>query len=217
MVPSDDVLAMAELSLDSVFGKIPKEKYLYYIESSLQAGQEAADRFAGQTVEQMSDSLGAKIVLEDGPARCGGVNLRAQTVTEQGRTTIHVYRGSLQALAENSAWDGVPDLDPETVHRTHLYHELFHVWEEKRGSYVSDCLETVVTWQIFSHKNCSHVTRCSEIAAHRFAQQMLGLPWLPNFYDYIYLRNQKQLSEDQFADFFVRMQALVEAGKGKSI
>lgn len=80
------------------------------------------------------------------------------------------------------------------------------------------CFQGIIRfWLDFSHKNRSHVTRCSEIAAHRFAQRMLGLPWLPNFYDYIYLRNQKQLSEDQFADFFVRMQALVEAGKGKSI
>lgn len=214
MIPSDEVLAMAELSADSVFGKIPKEKYLYYIRSSLQAGQNAAEQFAGQTIEKMSEKLGAAVILEDVPARCGGVNLRAQTLTEQGKTEVHVYRESLRNLAENSSWDGVQSLSEEMSLQTHLYHELFHVLEEKSGSYVSDRLPPVTTWKFFSHVGSSHVTRCSEIAAHRFAQKMLGLPWLPNFYDYIYLRNKNKLSQDQFDGFFARMQALIAEEKG---
>lgn len=212
MVPSDISLAMAELSADMVFGKIPEERYLYYIESSLKAGKETAKKCIGKSAEELYKDFDAEIVREKEIVRVGGIELRAQTVTEKGIIKVHIYEDSILNLVENSAWEGEKSLDFETALYTHLFHELFHVLEEKNKAYVSDLLDSVVTWKLFSFSGKSHVVRCSEIAAHSFAKEMLGLPWLPNFYDYIYLKNQKRLSETQFIDYFDRMQALVEVG-----
>lgn len=211
MIPSDFSLAMAELSADMVFGKIPKERYSYYIENSLKVGREAAKKCPGKSVAELYEDFNAEILREKEAPRVGGIELRAQTVTEKGITKVHIYEDSIRNLVENSAWEGEKSLDFETALYTHLYHELFHVLEEKNNAYVSDLLESVVTWKLFSFSGKSHVLRCSEIAAHSFAKEMLGLPWLPNFYDYIYLRNQQRLSETQFTDYFDRMQTLVEA------
>ena len=213
MIPSDEALAMAELSADAVFGKIPEDRYLYYISNSLLAGEEASESYAGMPADELSEKLGVSVVIEEKSARLGAVDLRAQARTENGRTTIHIYRESLELLAAESAWDGYPALDMETVLGTHIFHELFHVLEERNG-YVSDKLDTVRAWKLLSYENRAHVVRCSEIAAHRFAQKMLSLPWLPVFYDYIYLIRSGKLSMEQAEDFFTRMERLVSENRG---
>lgn len=210
MVPSDSTLAMAELFGDLIFGKIPSEQYRYYINASLDAGKKAAAQYAGNTMQQLYQQFGVTFEMQEKAPRYGGINLRAKTVTENGNTTVYVYRDSIQNLVKNSAWEGEKSLDFDTALNTHLYHELFHVLEEKKHAYVSDLLDCVTTWKFFSFSGHSHVIRCSEIAAHSFAKEMLGLPWLPNFYDYIYLKNKNQWSESQFTDFFSRMHALAE-------
>ena len=213
MVPDDMVLAMAELSADAVFGKIPENRYLYYIEEALNAGDAQAKKYGGMSVDQLCSELDVSLVVEDKSERLGAVNLRGQTMFEGGRAVIYVYKESIASLAENSSWDGEPRLNIDDALDTHVYHELFHVLEEKSG-YVSDSLEPVRLWKFFSHEHLSHITRCSEIAAHRFAKGMKDLPWLPNFYDYIYLYNTGALKEGDFSSFFSRMRALVDKGKG---
>lgn len=165
------------------------------------------------SVDQLCSELDVSLVVEDKSERLGAVNLRGQTMVEGGRAVIHVYKESIASLAENSSWDGEPSLNIDDALDTHVYHELFHVLEEKNG-YVSDSLEPVRLWKFFSHEHLSHITRCSEIAAHRFAKGMKNLPWLPNFYDYIYLYNTGALKEDDFSSFFSRMRVLVDKGKG---
>lgn len=216
MIPSNAALAMAELSSDAVFSRIPPEKYAYYIEAALAAGKQAAAQHAHESVEALCQSLGVTLVIEPKSKRYGTVSLRAQAVTEKNQTTIYVYEESIAGLVENSQWEGVDSLSVQTAIDTHICHELFHVLEEKSSAYVSDLLDCVHTWKLLSWSGKSHVMRCSEIAAHSFAKEMLGLPWLPNLYDYIYLYNQKQLSEAQFTDFFTRMQSFVDKGRGSS-
>lgn len=215
MIPNDTNLAMAELSGDLIFGKIPPSRYLYYINASLEAGNSAAKQYLGKNAHELCHDCGATICMEDKPARTGGINLRAQAVTEDKKTTIFLYRDSIQSLVDNSAWEGEASFDLETAISAHLYHELFHVIEEQRGAYVSDQLDCVATWRLLSWSGSSHVVRCSEIAAHSFAKEMLGLPWLTNFYDYIYLLNTKQFTKVQFSDFWSRMEQLLDNGEGR--
>ena len=41
---SDEVLGMFELSNDLLFGRIPEDKYHYYVEEPLRLGREAAEK-----------------------------------------------------------------------------------------------------------------------------------------------------------------------------
>lgn len=214
MIPSDDVLAFAELYADAVFSKIPEERYRYYVDGSMNAGYEAARRFSGMSASELAEELGVPITIEEKSSKIAGVSLRAQTRTENGRTRIIVYRESLDLLAMESAWEDFEALDADTVLSMHLFHELFHVIEERERAYVSDSLDSVRIWKLFSHERKSRVMRTSEIAAHRFAEQMLSLPWMPNFYDYIYLVRTKKLREDDMNAFFSRIDKLFEGKNG---
>ena len=44
---SDEVLGMFELSNDLLFGRIPEDKYRYYVEEPLRLGREAAEKVKG--------------------------------------------------------------------------------------------------------------------------------------------------------------------------
>ena len=44
---SDEVLGMFELSNDLLFGRIPEDKYHYYVEEPLRLGREAAEKVKG--------------------------------------------------------------------------------------------------------------------------------------------------------------------------
>ena len=67
MIPSDDVLAFAELYADAVFSKIPEERYRYYVDGSMNAGYEAARRFSGMSASELAEELsGVPLVDRDG-------------------------------------------------------------------------------------------------------------------------------------------------------
>jgi hypothetical protein len=53
----------------------------------------------------------------------------------------------------------------------------------------------------------ARIQRCSEIAAHAFAKELLGLKELPNVYDYIYLVNSGKMKKDYFAGMLKEKEA----------
>ena len=69
----------------------------------------------------------------------------------------------------------------------HLAHEFFHIWEYRERRSIAEELEPVVSMSFLGLRRRVHINRCGEIAAHAFAKELLGLPFLPNFYDYRYL------------------------------
>lgn len=221
---SDRVLAMCELMNDLLYQKIPEGKHQYYVDQSLSLGYEAARVIKCKkeriSMERLYGEAGIEIVYEEKGGRNYGVSFRAQSeYGRDGSARVLIYRDSISLLASGSKAafqkeeEAFGQIDRETALQMHLAHEYFHYLEycssERKvkalmeiydKGYVSDYLEPVVLSSLWKWQRKGRILRCSEIAAHAFAKELLELPVLPNYYDYVYLMNEKKIRPDDFEE-----------------
>ena len=220
----DQVLAMCELMNDLLYRKIPKNRYKYYVEQSLSFGRQAACRmkeiYGLLKLEQIYRDSGIEIVYEEKSSKNYGVSFRAQSeYGKDGSAKVVIYRDSIELLASKSKI-GEPSLeisdeglDVQTALDVHLAHEYFHYLEHQSSEiqdenteniydkgYVSDYLEPVTLFSFLGYRRKGSILRCSEIAAHAFAKELMQLPVLPNYYDYVYLINEKRMGLEDFRE-----------------
>ena len=219
---SDEALAMFELSNDLLVGKIAKERYPYYVNASLNLGREAAGRVKESgTVDifQPYEEAGMEIIYEEKSGEQYGVSFRAQSeYGKDGSAKVMIYRQSIAELAKHSR---EVELTEEEALRIHLTHEYFHYLEyhsseirdERTMKYyehgfVSDYLEPVELSRIFGRRRTGGILRCSEIAAHAFAKELIGISILPNYFDYAYLMAEGKVREADFLERVKEYEAL---------
>ncbi|WP_070000364.1 hypothetical protein [Cellulosilyticum sp. I15G10I2] len=200
---SDEILALCELSNDLLFHKIPRHKYSYYIKSSLNAGKQAAKAYLGEDIRELYKKNGLVIEYCETTNSYCGVKFRAQVTMGKEETIVTLYTKSLNEFAQYSSFEGNASIAYETALDVHLCHEFYHFLEHKANTSVSETLDSVETIKLPFFTRRAHINRCSEIAAHAFAQEMLGLDHLPNIYDYIYLVNTSQISKENFDKMIV--------------
>lgn len=194
---------MCELSNDLLFNKIKSEKYLYYIDGSLSAGASAAQLYKGQNIHDLYKSNGIEIEYSDEKNIFSGVEFRAQVTMDKNKKSVKLYRKSINELARMSTLDN-ESISLSRAIDIHLCHEFYHYLEFCEGKSTTEKLDTVVTMKIGPFERKAHVNRCSEIAAHSFAKEMLQLDYLPNVYDYIYLINSKKMTQKDFDELIER-------------
>lgn len=205
----DRILAMCELSGDLLFHKIPREKLPYYADESLAAGREAAALFRGRSIRELYREYGIGIEEKGNGKQGYGVILRGQAVMGEEGCSVEVYKDSIEELAAHSDWEGT-SLTPEAAMDVHLAHEFFHIWEYREKRSIAESLDSVERFSLLGWRPRAHITRCCEVAAHAFAKELLGLPALPNLYDYLYLMGTKKLSAGDFESLKIRMAALLD-------
>ncbi len=193
----DRVLALCELKNDLLFHKIPKGELSAYVDGSLAAGREAAAHFSGRDIEALYREYGIGVRYADSGKRSYGVILRGQVTMGARECGVEVYRESIEELSRSSAWEG-RCLTYDEALRVHLAHEFFHFWEYKNGTSVSRQMGRVVTFSLLGLRRTAKVNRCEEVAAHAFAKELLGLPCLPNLYDYLYLIHTGKMTRAAF-------------------
>lgn len=208
----DRVLAMCELSNDLLFHKIPKQRLPYYVEASLEAGRSAARSFAGQDVQELYRQFGIGICKAGNGKQGYGVILRGQSVMSRQGCSVEVYQDSIRELAAHSTYNGA-GLTEEEALRVHLAHEFFHIWEYLEHRSIVEELEPIVSFSLLGLRRKSHINRCGEVAAHAFARELLQLPFLPNFYDYLYLMDTGNMAPSAFQELTERMTALLASEK----
>lgn len=196
----DRVLALCELSNDLLYHKIPQEKLSYFIDSSLLAGKTTADEFKNCNIESLYKEYDIAIRYYEKSSERFGVTFRGQSVMSKKECSVELYRLSIQELSRYSGYQDQMMLSYEMALQVHLAHEFFHILEYKRGAFVSEKLEQIQTFKMPFYTKNVHINRCSEIAAHAFAERMLGLPVLPNFYDYLYLIHMGKITQNAFDD-----------------
>lgn len=211
----DRVLALCELSNDMLFHKIPQAQLPQYVDESLAVGKEAAQALAGRDILDLYRESG--IAIQEKPSGKGqfGVILRGQATLSKEGCQVEVYQESIQALADHSGGAGEPPLSFEEAFRVHLAHEYFHFLEYQRGKTVAEELPDVVTLTFLGFQRKAKINRCSEVAAHAFAQTLLGLPHLPNLYDYRYLLDTGAMTQEAFEGLIGKMEAALDGAEEK--
>ena len=198
----DRTLALCELSNDLLYHKIPPEKIPYYVDQSLLAGETAAADYAGRDILRLYEENSIRIEYYEKCSERFGVTLRGQTTMSKSECKVELFRASVNELASHSYFHGEKLLDYQMALHVHLAHEFFHFLEYKSGQFVSAKLDKIPSLTLPFFTRYAHISRCSEIAAHAFAKNFLGLPVLPNFYDYLYLINNKKMTQKSFDDLY---------------
>lgn len=190
----DRIFALCELSNDLLFQKIPGNRLLYYADSSLQEGYQAAAEYSGVDLEELYRIKNIKVEYRQDGKSAFGLAYRGQITLAKTGCSLVVFQSSIQALAENSQDGLYPPLDYEQARKIHLAHEFFHYLEYERQRFVPEILEPITSFRMFGLKRRARINRCSEVAAHAFAKSYLGLSVMPNYYDYLYLINTGAMS-----------------------
>ncbi|HBG76607.1 hypothetical protein QBE55_06030 [Eubacteriales bacterium mix99] len=215
MVQDDRVLALCELSGDLLFHKIPHEKIPRFVDGSLSAGHEAARAYRGKDMEALYAQKNIKILWKESGETRIGVTWRGQSAFGKNGCEVTLVRESIRTLAENSSpmWDSPsgdnPLLSPQDALQLHLAHEFFHYLEYESNDPVSSRMDEVVTFQLLGWKRHAHINKCSEVAAHAFAKEVLGLPVLPNYFDYLYLVHTEKMTQTEFEAFLAHSQSVL--------
>ena len=204
----DRILAMYELSNDLLFQKIPSGRLAYYVDSSLAAGRAAAGQYRGADIRTLYRDNGIQIHAGGSGKKGYGVILRGQATMSPAECSVELYPDSIEELARHSAWEG-RRLTAEEATDVHLAHEFFHIWEYRCGESIVEELEPVISFSLLGFQRKSHINRCGEIAAHAFAKELLGLPCLPNLYDYLYLIETEKMKRADFEALCGRMERLL--------
>ncbi|MFV0343561.1 MAG: hypothetical protein ACK5JH_11870 [Anaerocolumna sp.] len=194
----DEVLALCELSNDLLFHKIPEEKIMYYIRESLKAGKEEAILYKGADIQKLCKEHNIEVEYIKESKKTYGVSFRAQTEMDQKHCKIWIFEGSIKELSKHSHSMGRRGISYDEALNIHLSHEFFHYIEFKKENFVGEKLEPIVRINLPFLKKKGIIQRCSEIAAHSFAKELIGLNELPNIFDYLYLIKEGQMKEKEF-------------------
>ncbi|MFC7677932.1 hypothetical protein [Paenibacillus sp. GCM10028914] len=199
----DETMACAELEQDPLFHRIPPEQIPYYVSTSLARGREAAAPYIGRNIRELCEEAGLHYEITSQSGTFHKVQFRAQIDFAKKPPEIIVYSESLAGM-KHSYQEVVGD-DPEGMELgrlidIHLAHEFYHYLEYKSGRFTNEELEPIEVFKLGKWlAKRSSVVKTSEIAAHAFCKELMGLPCLPNVLDYVYLMQNKTLSETQFA------------------
>lgn len=197
---SDEFLAYLELKQDILFHKIPEKDILFYIEKSLKIGSDCALKIGRRDIENLYAENDILIKEEAHDGVFFKVQMRAQFESDRkGNNLVYLYNQSIIQLAEEN------HIDVKEMKRIILAHEFFHYLESKEKTHVYDQFLPIETTKFLMFSQKVHIRRTSEIASNAFAKYLLNLKHLPNFYDYQYLLNSKQISvneiEEEYAAF----------------
>ncbi len=205
----DEVLALCELSNDLLYHKIPQGRISYYIEESLKLGRTEAEMHRGQDILKLCEENKIEVEYIKTSKKKYGVSYRAQVEMDKKHTKIMIYEGSIRDLSQNSGYEGRKPLLYEEALAIHLSHEFFHYLEYTKEDFVSERLEAIETIKLPFFTRKVRINRCSEIAAHAFAKELLNLEELPNLYDYYYLINSGNMKKSSYDEMIQNYENLL--------
>lgn len=200
--PDDQILAYLELKKDLLFHRIPSDKIYYYVANSLEIGRKKAQSFQHKDIKQLCKQNELDIEIVDSIGVFHKVKFRAEIIFTKKKSKIKIYKPSLVELIEAYNLVSQTELSYEDVLSIHLAHEFYHYLEYREKQFTNELLEKVNSLQIGPYKRKSSIVSCSEIAAHSFCKELLGIDFLPNLFDSIYLVHKNMWTIQDFENHF---------------
>lgn len=197
---SDDFLGYLQLKQDLLFNKIPRKKIPYYIQESLSEGNKRAVKFKNMDIEEIISQLNITVRYAEDSGSFFKVKFRAQSsIDKKGRIEILLYKPSIQELALSN------EIAFDEMSRVILAHECFHFLEFSTKEIISERLDSISTFKILNYNRMAKVQATSEIAANKFAKELLHLTYLPNYYDYVFMLKEGSITysdiEKEYQEF----------------
>lgn len=197
-----------------MFAHLSPQERCWYLDRALAIGREQAGPYRGRPVEPLAAELGATVVRTSRSNRIAGLTIRAEYDTET--RTITLYEPSMLEVQAALAHTLPEPWSPAVVADMHIAHELFHHLESVRIRPVHEQLPPVVTFRLGRFLTTrTRARRCREIAAHAFARELLGLPFLPNAVDYLILVATNRWSEAELSRALARAEEELMAAVGR--
>lgn len=123
----------------------PKDRLAYYVDSSLNAGAEAARQYLGADLEELYRKHAIEIAYkDDGRSPLEWHTGGRSPLQRMAARCCCSARPSVQ-LADNSKGGVLPAMDYEQAKNIHRAHEFFHYIEHQNGRFFSQTLDPIVT------------------------------------------------------------------------
>jgi len=174
-------LAYLCLARDAKFLKAPEVERLKLIKSVLSFGDSVArgivNEFGTNEPREITQKLGLKVVGEDSGS-LGSLLKRSEYRPK--RKEIVIYRDSLNKLMKEVAADDLSD----RLMKLLIAHELFHFFEHTSYGSIPSRFN-VSRWEMGPVSLKAEVPAVKEVAAHAFAETLLGIKQTPLVFDYL--------------------------------
>lgn len=197
-------LAYLELKQDPYFSYLPPNEITTYLQKTIDYGKKVATDLPAHT--NLSDLLNH--ILKKGLRICyrkihpTDSQIRAQYIHRPA--TIEIYENSIKQI-QHFISEQITRIREDELICLHLYHEYFHHLEEteieRADLKLPKC--TLKKWGPFTIKKSFSSLR--EIAAHAFAQTMMGLHWSPLLLDRLIYYTKQGWTKTQIREYFARV------------
>lgn len=195
----DPVLAVMELQRDLLFHRIPDGKTKEYVDISLRAGREQAQRFSGRALAELCRERGIHVQISDSTQGMAGMTFRAKIEYGEDKAIFTLFSPAVGSLIKEINPLLLPE-DRFTFQQACdmlVAHEFFHYLEFTELGDTAGLTEKVSIAKLFGKPRHACIMRCGEVAAHAFAKEFLQLSFLPNLTDYLYFVATKKWTEDE--------------------
>lgn len=185
---SDYELAYEQLSRDLLFYKIPSEQVEYYVNTAMEIGIEAAEKYQNEDICEMCAKNSVIIETSDRSGKFFGTRIRAEIHMSDDEKKIILYQKSIDDIAKVVLYH-LPckqQLSRDKIRKMHIAHEFFHFMEKQNNCYVNEMLAKVVIFRFLGLQRKASILTLSELAAHSFSKRLLNLPHYPYLYDKLY-------------------------------
>lgn len=178
--------AYLDLEQDLLFDKIPSTQILHFIDGVFKSIEELVQTVDQVPIKKVLMERNIDVEIKKKNMTFFNLHLRAQFKNNQTQNTITIFKDSMDDLAEALG------MTADDVELILLTHEYFHYLELQKGIEIGEKLHYKAALGI---KRESSINRLSEIAANRFTQIYLKLPFLPSALDYQYLLAKGELEK----------------------
>lgn len=196
---NDRIWAYLELKNDIAFPYMTNDDKKLYIDGALELGFEQAQPYKERDLVSVIKDAGVKICSED-----LGTKIRA--AYSQNCITINPL--ALEQMANKLSY--LP-FSYSQFEKASIAHEFFHHLEETALGPIDHHFPPVTTIRLgvfWSRQR--RVRSVREIAAHRFAKELVNLPCLPNVFDWLIFTQNAPDFHNQLPDIVTSIEKITD-------
>lgn len=186
---SDKVMTLAELKEDRMYEKIPEDKIGYYVNSTIEIGEKAAEsilnEYQGKDIFQICKEKEIKININTEEYKFEVIKLRGKY--NKNKQEIDLYDKSMKNMMKNFQNVKIGKiLSYSELKKILVTHELYHYLEYEEIGATEEKLSMINVLKFPFRRTKSQIIKTSDMSAHIFCKKLLNLAYHPKLIDYYY-------------------------------